>query len=75
MVEGDEEETVAAAATAVIMGAPIIIATVAAAADESASEERPPKLDFIANLPFIFFLRDLQTGLLLFQGRLVNPSG
>ena len=74
MIEVGEEGTVAAAATAVIMVAPIIITTVPAAADESASEERPP-VDFVANLPFIFFLRDLQTGLLLFHGRLVNPSG
>ena len=29
---------------------------------------------FIANRPFLFFVRDLQTGLLLFQGRVANPT-
>ena len=29
---------------------------------------------FIADHPFLFFVRDLQTGLLLFQGRLANPT-
>ena len=41
---------------------------------ESAFDDEPPKIDFIANHPFIFFLRDLQTGLLLFQGRLSDPT-
>ena len=31
------------------------------------------RVDFIADHPFLFFLRDLHTGLLLFQGRLANP--
>ena len=61
MIEVDEEGTVAAAATAVIMSY-----------DESDDEE--PKVQFIADHPFLFFLRDLQTGLLLFQGRVVNPK-
>ena len=30
--------------------------------------------NFIANRPFLFFVRDLQTGLLLFQGRVANPT-
>ena len=60
MIEVDEEGTVAAAATAVIM---------------SESEEyEEPKVQSIADHPFLFFLRDLQTGLLLFQGRVVNPK-
>ena len=29
---------------------------------------------FNANHPFVFFLRDLKTGTLLFQGRVVNPK-
>ena len=29
---------------------------------------------FIADHPFLFFVRDLQTGLLLFQGRVANPT-
>ena len=60
MIEVDEEGTVAAAATAIIM-------------DETESAE-PPREEFIADHPFLFFLRDLQTGLLLFQGRVVNPK-
>ena len=59
MIEVDEEGTVAAAATAILM--------------ETESAE-PPREKFIADHPFLFFLRDLQTGLLLFQGRVVNPK-
>ena len=59
MIEVDEEGTVAAAATAIIVET------------ESFS---PPRVKFIADHPFLFFLRDLQTGLLLFQGRVVNPK-
>ena len=61
MIEVEEEGTVAAAAT--VYG---IVGT-------SASRE-PVPIKFIANHPFLFFLRDLQTGLLLFQGRMVNPQ-
>ena len=61
MIEVDEEGTVAAAATAVIMD------------DESGYDEEVPE-QFIADHPFLFFLRDLQTGLLLFQGRVVSPK-
>ena len=63
MIEVDEEGSEAAAATAVVGGT------------EETLFAEPKKLDFIADHPFIFFLRDLQTGLLLFQGRLVNPIG
>ena len=58
MIEVDEEGTVAAAATAIIMS----------------SRSASLKVKFIADHPFLFFLRDLQTGLLLFQGRVVNPK-
>ena len=62
MIEVEEEGTVAAAATLVYGNV-----------GTSASRE-PKPIRFIANHPFLFFLRDLQTGLLLFQGRLVNPQ-
>ena len=61
MIEVDEEGTVAAAATGIAMGT------------RSAIMKR--KMDFNANHPFLFFIRDLQTGMLLFQGRVVDPSG
>ena len=59
MIEVDEEGTVAAAATG-------FTSSFTASAEIFA--------EFIADHPFLFFLRDLQTGLLLFQGRVVNPS-
>ena len=62
MIEVDEEGTVAAAATAVIMSY------------EESDDYEEPRVKFIADHPFLFFLRDLQTGLLLFQGRVVNPK-
>lgn len=34
--------------------------------------EDPPR--FIANHPFIFFIRDVRSGLLLFSGRLAVPK-
>ena len=61
MIEVDEEGTVAAAATAIIMDT------------ESEYPEDYPE-EFNADHPFLFFLRDLETGLLLFQGRVVNPK-
>ena len=61
MIEVDEEGTVAAAATSVMISA------------RSAFLRR--KVKFVADHPFLFFLRDLQTGMLLFQGRVANPSG
>ena len=61
MIEVDEEGTVAAAATAIIV--------------DTEDAYDPPPIEFIANHPFLFFLRDLQTGLLLFQGRFISPSG
>ena len=33
----------------------------------------PPK-EFRADRPFLFFLRDKLTGMLLFQGRVADPS-
>ena len=57
MIEVDEEGTEAAAATAIV----------------SNDYEMSEKIEFIADHPFLFFLRDLKTGLLLFQGRVVDP--
>ena len=62
-IEVDETGTEAAAATAILVdswrSAPVF----------------PRKLDFfVADHPFLFFVRDLQTKLLLFQGRVTLPS-
>ncbi len=54
----DEEGTEAAAATAVIVAA------------ESAQEPPVVRID----RPFIFLIRDIETGALLFLGRIVNPA-
>ncbi|MDQ3031482.1 MAG: serpin family protein [Myxococcota bacterium] len=61
-VDVNEEGTEAAAATAVVM---IEI--------ESVSEPREPPR-FIADHPFLFFLRDLRTGAILFAARLTTPG-
>jgi serpin B len=61
-VKVDERGTEAAAATAVVMA-------VAGAAPPS----QPPK-EFRADHPFLFFLRDLRTGVVLFSGRVDDPS-
>jgi serpin B len=58
----DEKGTEAAAATAVM-------AAVAGAAPQAA----PPK-EFKADHPFLFFLRDVRSGLVLFMGRVVDPA-
>ncbi len=59
-VSVDEEGTEAAAATAVIMV-------------EAALEPQQP-VEFTADRPFVFFIRDIQTDTMLFVGRVVNPS-
>ena len=58
-VKVDEKGTEAAAATAVIMN------------DESAPEPVDP---FIMDRPFVFFIRDIPTGQILFVGRVVDPT-
>ena len=58
-VSVDEEGTEAAAVTAIpMMGSP------------------PPSgpVDFTANRPFIFLIRDIETGAILFIGRVLNPA-
>jgi serpin B len=56
----DEDGTEAAAATAVIMGL------------TSVMPEQP--VEMTVDRPFVFFIRDIQTGTILFVGRIVNPS-
>jgi serpin B len=58
-VEVNEEGTEAAAATAVVM------------VEESAAMREPPR--FVADHPFLFFLRDRANGAILFMGRVVDP--
>ena len=55
----DEEGTEAAAATAVVM--------------EFTSID-PEKPDFVANRPFIYLIRDKETGTILFMGRVLDPT-
>ena len=58
-VKVDEKGTEAAAATAVIVGPPSV----------------PPQLEpFVMNRPFIFLIRDIPTGQVLFVGRVVDPA-
>ena len=59
-IEVDEVGTTAAAATAVVL--------------KQRGGFLPRPEEFIADHPFLFFLRDLQTGLVLFQGRMVDPT-
>ena len=56
----DEEGTEAAAATAVIM------------ALSAAPVDTPVKLTI--DRPFIFLIRDIDTGAILFVGRVLNPE-
>jgi serpin B len=58
-IEVDEVGTEAAAATAVFM----------------TLGRPPPPFAFVANHPFLFFLRDRATGCILFQGRVTDPNG
>src|SRR5262249_13971928 len=59
-VEVDEEGTEAAAATHVT------------AVKSAEMIEKPP--EFVADHPFLFLIRDTQTGLVLFLGRLADPK-
>ncbi len=60
-VEVNEEGTEAAAATAVVVGV------------TSVAEPRPVVV-FKADHPFIFLIRDNQTGSILFLGKIMNPA-
>jgi len=58
----DEEGSEAAASTAVIM------------TRETTSIE-PPPIEFKADHPFVFFIRDVKHNRILFMGRVTNPKG
>jgi serpin B len=58
-IKVDEKGTEAAAATAVIVG--------------TTSMDPPPPPQFVADRPFIFFIRDTKTGAILFMGRVLDP--
>lgn len=60
----DEEGTEAAAATAVVMSARPV----------SLERPRPIKV-FRADRPFLFLMRDVTRGTILFMGRVANPKG
>ncbi|MGA7884947.1 MAG: serpin family protein [Acidobacteriaceae bacterium] len=61
-IEVNEQGTEAAAATGMIM-----VAT-------AMRGEEPPPIVFRADHPFLFLIRDLQSGEILFMGRLENPA-
>jgi serpin B len=56
----DEDGTEAAAATAVIVG--------------TTSVPTEPPVEVTIDRPFIFLIRDIQTGAILFVGRVLNPA-
>ncbi|CAE6130029.1 unnamed protein product [Arabidopsis arenosa] len=60
-VEIDEEGAEAAAATAVLLGCAL-------------NMEPPKKIDFVADHPFLFLIREDKTGTVLFVGQLFEPS-
>jgi serpin B len=61
-VKVDEKGTEAAAATAVVMKA------------AGCAAPPPPPFEFRADHPFLFFIRDRETGLVVFQGRVADPA-
>jgi len=62
-VEVNEEGTEAAAATAVLMG------------PTGAFRKPAPPVVFRADHPFVFMIRDRETGVILFVGRMVDAAG
>ncbi|ESQ28968.1 hypothetical protein EUTSA_v10024086mg, partial [Eutrema salsugineum] len=60
-VEVDEEGAEAAAATAMMEGC-------------CCYEEPPKRIDFVADHPFIFLIREDKTGIVLFVGQIIDPS-
>ncbi|MEX2288262.1 MAG: serpin family protein [Planctomycetaceae bacterium] len=61
-VDVDEKGTKAAAATSVSLGF------------GGAAGKEPEPVDFIADHPFLFVIRENETGCILFVGRVVNPN-
>ena len=61
-VDVNEEGTEAAAATAVVVGLAM-------------AHQEPPVPEFKADHPFIFLIRDDETGAILFLGRVTSPNG
>ena len=59
-IKVDEEGTEAAAATGVIL--------------KWEYQPQDPTAEFVADRPFIFFIRDTQTGAILFMGRIMDPT-
>jgi serpin B len=59
MVAVDEEGTIAAAATVLTL---------------KIGNSSPKYIEFTADRPFIFLIRDTETGMVLFMGRVVDPS-
>ena len=58
----DEKGTEASAATAVLFGV------------TAAHGLRPRVITMKINRPFVFFIQDVETGTILFAGRVVNPK-
>jgi serpin B len=61
-IEVGEKGTEAAAATAVVMNL------------KSTYLKFPPEIIFNADHPFLFMIRDRETGLILFMGKIVRPT-
>ncbi len=60
-VDVDEDGTEAAAATVVMMARSFMM-------------PRPPEVEFVADKPFLFLIRERSTGVVLFMGRVEKPS-
>ena len=50
-------------------------ATVAVMRSHKRGDPPPPKVEFHADHPFLFFLRDVRSGMILFMGRVSDPTG